>query len=214
MTQIMASRKRRTSRWLEEHRRDSFVRRAGAEGYRSRAAYKLAEIDRRDGLLRAGMTVVDLGAAPGSWSQYAAKRVGAVVAVDRLPMQPLPGVTCVKGDFTSSEVQEQIVAALPAGRADLVFSDMAPNISGIAVVDQSASAALAGAALEFCQRVLRPGGTLLVKLFQGPEARPLRRAMEQSFERVSVRKPEASRSGSAEQYLLARGYRPQQEGAR
>lgn len=204
----MPSRKRKRKRWLDDHRRDEFVRRAGVEGYRSRAAYKLAEIDRRDRLLKPGMTVVDLGAVPGSWSQYAVQRGAAVVAVDRSPMQPLHDVTFVGGDFTDAGVQERVVKALPGGQADLVFSDMAPNITGVAATDQSASAALASAALIFSRQVLRRGGAVLVKVFQGPEVQQLRGEMAQSFSTVLVRKPQASRSRSAEVYLLARGFQP------
>lgn len=203
-------RSRSAGQWLRRHVTDPYVREARAAGYRSRAAFKLIEIDRRDHLLRAGACVVDLGAAPGSWSQVAAARVGAtgrVIAIDLLPVAPLPGVRILQADATSRAGREAIEALLPAAGADLVLSDMAPNLSGVAASDQARSAELVEAALAFASGALRRGGDLLVKLFQGPEFTRLRGASSAAFDRVMVRKPGASRDASAELYLLCRGKR-------
>jgi len=186
------------------------VRRAQKEGYRSRAAYKLMEIDRRDRLLRPGATVVDLGAAPGGWSQYARRRVGAagrVLAVDLLPVGDIEGVDILQGDFTDPGVVGEIRARIGGRRADLVMSDMAPNMSGVAAVDQARSAGLAEQVLAVLPGLLAPGGAALVKVFQGPDFDSIRRAMLNLFERVVVRKPGASRSRSAEVYFLGTGFR-------
>lgn len=182
------------------------MRRAQAAGYRGRAVYKLIEIDRRDRLLRPGMRVVDLGAAPGSWSQYAAERVGpdgAVVACDVLPMDPLAGVTIVRGDLHADDTLEAVLAALGGAGADLVLSDMAPNLSGVSSVDQPAAIALAELAHDLAVRVLGPGGALLVKLFQGEGSEAFVRALGADFGAVRVRKPGASRDRSREVYVLA-----------
>ncbi len=201
--------KRRTKRWLSAHRQDAFVRRAAQEGYRSRAAYKLMEIDRRDRLLRPGMTVVDLGAAPGGWSQYAASRVGdrgIVVAVDCIAMAPPPGVRFVHGDFTESGVQSQVKTVLEGRPVDLVISDLAPNITGVAAVDQARTATLLTAALAFAESILKREGTLLVKMFEGSESNRIRAECDRRFRRCAVRKPSASRARSREFYLLAQGF--------
>ncbi|ROR32086.1 RlmE family RNA methyltransferase [Inmirania thermothiophila] len=195
-------------RWLARQRRDPYVRRAREEGRRSRAGYKLAELDRRDRLLRPGMVVVDLGAAPGGWSEYAAGRVapgGRVVAVDRLPMAPIAGVDFVQGDFTEAAVAETVRARL-GGPADLVLSDMAPSLSGVRDRDRALAEALALAAIDFAEGVLRPGGDLLVKVFEGPELAALRARLGAAFAAVATRKPPASRARSSELYLLARHY--------
>lgn len=206
----MARRKRGSSgAWVTEHEQDPFVRKARDEGFRSRAAYKLAEIDQRDRLVRPGMQVVDLGAAPGGWSQYVAARMkgkGRTLAVDLLVMPPIRGVECIQGDFADSEVVEKIVDGLLNRQADLVLSDLAPNISGVAAADQARAFALCELALEFAQRVLRPGGAVLLKVFQGDGFDDLRRRMTAQFKRVVVRKPQASRARSKELYLLATGY--------
>jgi len=197
-------------RWLQEHFDDGFVRRAQKEGYRSRAAYKLMEIDRRDRLLRPGAVVVDLGAAPGGWSQYARRRVGPagrVVAVDLLPVGEMEGVDVLQGDFTTPDVVATLQARLGGCTADLVMSDMAPNISGVAAVDQARAAGLVEQVLAVLPQLLAAGGAALIKVFQGPEFDALRRRMAGMFERVAVRKPEASRSRSAEVYLLGTGFR-------
>lgn len=197
-------------RWLTEHHNDDYVRRAREAGYRSRAAYKLLEIDARDGLLQPGMTVVDLGAAPGGWSQVAARAVGPqgrVLALDLLPMAPLPGVEFIQGDFHEQAVYEALLARLPDGRVDLVLSDMAPNISGVAAVDQPRSIYLVESAAEFASRVLRSGGVLLAKAFQGSGFQELVRELHSDYVQVVVRKPKSSRPRSREVYLLARGLR-------
>lgn len=189
--------------WLRRHVTDAYVRRAKAEGFRSRAAYKLLEIDRKDRLLRAGMTVLDLGAAPGGWSQVAAEKVrpgGRVVAVDLLDMAPIPGVTFLKADFREARVE----AAL-GGMADIVLSDVMPNVTGVTLVDQARAAELILAALELCAKVLKPEGIFLAKIFQGAAFEDTREALRRSFQTVGVRKPAASRSESRETYLLARG---------
>ncbi|HEC12835.1 MAG TPA: 23S rRNA methyltransferase [Acidiferrobacteraceae bacterium] len=206
----MARRKRSGSgAWVVEHEQDPFVRKARDEGFRSRAAYKLAEIDRRDRLIRPGMQVVDLGAAPGGWSQYVAAQIkgkGRIVAVDLLAMLPIRGVESIQGDFTDAKVVERVIDGLLNRQSDLVLSDMAPNISGIAVADQARVYALCELALQFSQRALRPGGVVLIKVFQGDGFEDLRRRMRVQFKRVVVRKPQASRARSKELYLLATGY--------
>lgn len=195
-----------SQRWLARQQRDPYVARARADGYRSRAVYKLIEIDRRERLLRPGMVVVDLGAAPGGFSQYAAQRVGPagrVIALDRLIMDPLPGVEFLAGDFTEDETLRRLEAKITEG-ADLVMSDMAPNISGNRAVDQPRAMYLAELALDLAQRSLRPGGSLLVKCFQGEGIDDLRTAARRVFGEVKLRKPKASRPKSPEIYLLAR----------
>lgn len=194
--------------WLHEHVNDHWVQQAKAGGLRSRAAFKLSEIDDKDRLLRPGMTVVDLGAAPGSWSQVAARRIapgGRLIALDLLPMDAIHGVSFVQGDFREDAVLAELVAALAGRRVDLVLSDMAPNMSGIGVVDQARVMHLAELTLEFCVEHLKPGGSLLVKVFQGEGFMELRKAMQSMFATVHLRKPAASRDRSAEIYLLARG---------
>ncbi len=199
-----------SDRWLREHFADPFVQRAQKEGWRSRAVFKLEEIDRREKLLKAGAVCLDLGAAPGAWSQYAARRVGRkgrVVASDILPMPELPGVQFVRGDFREHEVFEAILGLLPAGQVDVLLSDMAPNLSGVDVIDQPRSMYLAELALEMAARVLKPGGDALIKVFQGAGFPELVRAARERFARVRLVKPPASRSRNAEIYLLARQFR-------
>ena len=199
----------KTSRqWLHRHVTDPYVRRSKREGYRSRSAYKLTEIDERDRLLKGGQVVVDLGAAPGGWSQVAAKRVGAsgrVVAVDLLPVEPIAGVTVIQADFGSKKGLASVQAALGDRPVDVVLSDMAPNLSGIAVSDQARSMELAEIARDFAFLHLQPEGALLVKIFQGAGYDEYLKSLRAAFRKVVVRKPEASRDESAEQYLLARG---------
>jgi 23S rRNA (uridine2552-2'-O)-methyltransferase len=201
----------KTSRsWMQRHVADPYVRRAKALGYRSRAAFKLLEIDARDRLFAAGQVVVDLGAAPGGWSQVAAERTGPgglVVAVDLLDMPPLPGVAFVRGDFTADAVRRELEQALAGRPADLVLSDLAPNLSGVAATDAARSIALAAGAVEFAAGQLKPGGALLVKTFQGAGFPALLADVRARFAQVASRKPEASRSRSSEMYLLARGPR-------
>jgi len=201
------SRSKTSKAWLREHINDPYVQKARAEGYRSRAAYKLLELDRKDRLLAPGQLVVDLGAAPGSWSQVAAAKLGTkgrVVAVDLLPMEPLPGVLFLQGDFREQEILDALLLALGGSKADLVISDLAPNISGIGVSDQARSMYLAELALEFAAKCLKPGGSLLVKVFQGAGFTEFLTAMRKAFTKVGSRKPDASRGRSSEMYLLGK----------
>ena len=199
-----------SNRWLQEHFADPFVQRARQQGWRSRAVFKLEEIDRREKLLKPGAVCLDLGAAPGAWSQYAAARVGRrgrVVATDMLSMPGISGVEFVEGDLTQPEVFERVRALLPPGQVDVVLSDMAPSMSGIDVTDQARSLELAELALEMAGSVLKPGGDALIKAFQGAGFPQLLRAARGSFARVRILKPSASRSRSPETYLLARQFR-------
>jgi len=196
--------------WLHEHVTDPYVHRAKAEGYRSRAAFKLIEIDARDRLLAPGQVVVDLGAAPGSWAQVALAKVGArgrVIGLDLLEIEPLAGAMFLRGDFEDESVEAELARRLGDRRADLVLSDMAPNMSGIPSSDQARSIALAELAVEFAGRHLKPEGALLVKVFQGAGFPELLAAMRRAFRSVVTRKPKASRERSSELYLLARGLR-------
>lgn len=195
---------------MREHVTDVWVQRAKAEGYRSRAAFKLMQLQERDRLLRPGMTVVDLGATPGGWSQVASKIVGPagrVIAVDLLELEPLPGVRFIRGDFGEDSTLRQVEALLEGRAVDLVLSDMAPNMSGIGDVDQIRAIGLAELALDFACRALKPDGAFVVKVFHGAGFDDLVRAAKRSFKRVVVRKPEASRGRSSENYLLAQGLR-------
>jgi len=201
------ARTKSSRRWLDEHFNDPYVKRAQQDGYRSRAVYKLLEIQEKDHLLRPGMTVVDLGAAPGGWSQVAAPLVGAkgrIVALDILPMDALPDVEFIQGDFREEEVLDALLARLGDARVDLVMSDMAPNISGMKAVDQPRSMYLAELALDMALRVLAPGGDFLVKVFQGEEYDAYLREVRKRFGKVLIRKPKASRPRSREVYVLAR----------
>jgi 23S rRNA (uridine2552-2'-O)-methyltransferase len=202
-------RSKSSGRWLREHHGDAYVQRSREEGYRSRASYKLAELVRADRLIRSGDIVIDLGAAPGGWSQVAAERLrntGRVIASDILPMDLLPGVLFVQGDFTEEPVFEQILAALGEARADLVMSDMAPNMSGIRSVDQPRSMALAELALDLARKTLRPGGRFLCKLFHGEGFDDFIRDLRSSFASVVTRKPDASRDRSREVYVVAKEF--------
>ena len=216
-------RSKSSARWLAEHASDEFVRRAQREGWRSRAVFKLAEIHERERLLRPGIRCVDLGAAPGGWSQYAARilkvtdrpmadasdsRAGAsrIVATDILPMEPISGVDFVQGDFREDAVLQQLLDHVGADKVDLVLSDMAPNMSGIDGVDQPRSLHLAELALEFADRVLAPGGDVLVKVFHGEGLDQLIRDVRRRYGRVVMKKPKASRTRSPEIYLLARQF--------
>ncbi|MEO7760520.1 MAG: RlmE family RNA methyltransferase [Casimicrobiaceae bacterium] len=193
--------------WMQEHVNDHYVQEARRLGYRARAAFKLIEIDERDRLLVPGQRIVDLGSAPGSWSQVAAAKLGRngrVIALDLLPMDPVPGVQFIQGDFSETSVLEQLEASLDGHLIDLVLSDMAPNLSGVASVDQARGVMLAELALEFAGKWLQPQGAILVKIFQGGGFDAFRTQMQQSFASVAVRKPKASRDRSKEVYLLGR----------
>jgi 23S rRNA (uridine2552-2'-O)-methyltransferase len=195
-------------RWLDRQVSDPYVKRAQREGWRSRAAYKLLEIQEKDRVLGPGMAVLDLGAAPGSWAQIAAAAVGPggrVIALDLLEMEPIPGVQFLCGDFREESVLGALRATLGGASLDLVLSDMAPNISGTAAVDLPRSMYLAELALELAVETLKPGGALVVKLFQGEGFDGLLQSVRQRFERVALRKPNASRAQSREQYLVAKG---------
>lgn len=203
--------KNKTSRqWVHDHINDPYVKQAQAQGYRSRAAFKLTQIDDKDRLLGPGKVVVDLGSTPGGWSQVASKKVGPsgkVVAIDLLPMEPVHGVRFILGDFREDGPLAELVESLEGRRVDLVLSDMAPNLSGIAVTDQARSVHLLELALEFAREHLKSGGDMLVKVFHGSGFDGLRREMEQLFASVAVRKPDSSRDRSSEVYLLCRGRR-------
>jgi len=202
------ARSKTSKAWLREHVTDPYVQRAKREGYRSRAAYKLQEIARSDHLITPGMTVVDLGAAPGGWSQVAAERVGSngrVIAVDLLEMPPLRTVVFIQGDFREEETVARMEAELKGALVDLVLSDMAPNMSGIAVSDQARVVHLAELALDFAVKWLKPEGNFLVKTFQGVGFPELRDAMRGHFRQLVTRKPRASRGRSSEIYLLGKG---------
>ncbi|PWK92995.1 23S rRNA (uridine(2552)-2'-O)-methyltransferase RlmE [Fulvimonas soli] len=204
------SRSKSSSRWLREHFDDPYVKKAQAEGLRSRAVFKLEELIERDRLLKPGMRVVDLGAAPGGWSQLVRQRLGdggTVVALDILPMQGIAGVDFIQGDFREEGVLRALEARLGGHPVDLVLSDMAPNMSGVALADQIRAMDLAELALDFCRHWLRPGGSFLIKLFQGAGFDDYLRSLRAEFTRVTMRKPKASRARSREVYALATGHK-------
>jgi 23S rRNA (uridine2552-2'-O)-methyltransferase len=205
----MASRSKSSARWLKEHFADPYVKRAQAEGWRSRAVFKLEELLARDQLLKPGMVVVDLGAAPGGWSQMVRERLGQekgrVIALDILPMQGIAGVDFIEGDFREEGVLKQLETLLNGAIVDLVLSDLAPNISGVEAADQARSMHLADLAAEFAAVHLKPGGAFLVKLFQGRDVDEYLKNLRSGYERVSIRKPKASRARSPEVYALATG---------
>ena len=202
-------RSKSSKRWLQEHFDDFYVKKAQAEGYRSRAIYKLQEVDNKEHLLKPGMTVVDLGAAPGGWTQYISQKLdgqGTIIALDILPMDALPDVDFILGDFREESVLQQLIAQLPENGVDLVLSDMAPNMSGNIAVDIPRAMYLAELAFDFSHNMLKPGGTLLMKVFHGTGFEELVKQARMQFDRVVIRKPSASRSRSRETYLLAKGY--------
>lgn len=204
------ARTRSSGRWLAEHFNDAYVQQAQALGCRSRAVFKLQEIQARDRILTPGMTVVDLGAAPGGWSQFAAEQIqpgGKVVALDILPMDPLPGVTFLQGDCTEDQTWQSLKSILGGTLVDVVLSDMAPNLSGNRSVDQPRAMHLAELALEAAGQLLRGGGCLLTKLFQGEGFEAFQKRLRQHFAKVTTRKPRASRARSREVYLLAQGFK-------
>lgn len=193
---------------MQRHINDHYVKQAQREGYRSRAAYKLLELLEKDRLIKPGMVVVDLGAAPGGWSQVAAKLVGdegMVFALDSLPMDALPGVTIIEGDFTEKKPHDALVQALDGRQVDVVISDIAPNITGMAVIDQPRSMYLCELALDFACNNLKPGGDFVAKVFQGEGFDEFYRELRSNFQRVVTRKPQASRAKSREVYVVARG---------
>ena len=195
--------------WLKEHFDDPYVQRAWHDGYRSRASYKLLEIDAKDNLFKPGMTVIDLGAAPGGWSQIAAEKVGLqgmVIASDILEMDALAGVDFVHGDFTDDDVLHTLLEAVDGRRVDLIISDMAPNMSGMAAIDQPQAMYLVDLALDLARQVLSPGGGFLAKVFQGEGFDEYLKELRGSFAKVVTRKPGSSRARSREVYLLAKGY--------
>lgn len=204
------ARSKSSGEWLRRHVTDPYVKRAQAQGYRSRAAYKLLEIDRVERILRPGAKVVDLGAAPGSWSQVAAQKVkprGTVIAVDLLDIAPLAGATTFRGDIREASVQDRILQALAGEKADVVLSDLSPNVSGIVSADQARAAELARTAIDFSLAHLKPSGALLLKVFHGEEFEAVRGELKETFRDVRVLKPAASRGESRETYLLARRLR-------
>jgi 23S rRNA (uridine2552-2'-O)-methyltransferase len=206
----MSRRSKSSDRWLKEHFADPYVQKARAAGYRSRAVFKLEEIDRRERLLRPGQVVLDLGAAPGAWSQYARQRVGAagrIIASDILPLEALAGVEFVPGDFREAAVLEQLLALAPGRMVDVLLSDMAPNLSGVDVIDQPRAMYLAELALNLGADVLKAGGSALIKVFQGSGFEDLVRTARQRFGKVKLVKPGASRARSPEMYLLAMQFR-------
>lgn len=204
------SRSKSSKQWLHDHFADPYVQRAQKEGYRCRAVYKLLEIQKKDNILKPGMTIVDLGAAPGGWSQVAAKLLnghGRVIAMDILPMQPLGGVNVIQGDFTTDEALAELLTQVAGKPVDVVLSDMAPNLSGMKAVDQPRSMYLAELALDFALRVLKPEGDFLVKLFQGEGFSEYLQNLRQHFKVIKTRKPHASRDCSREVYVLARKHK-------
>lgn len=204
------SRSKTSKHWLKEHFDDQYVKQSQADGYRSRASYKLLELQQKDRLFKPGMSVVDLGAAPGGWSQVAADLVGEkgmVVASDILPMQPLAGVEFVQGDFTEEAVLQQILTVLDQRPVDLVMSDMAPNMSGMPDIDQPRAMYLVELAFDLAHQVLRPGGSFVAKVFQGEGADTLLRDMRRKYQSLVTRKPNASRARSREVYWVGRGFK-------
>jgi 23S rRNA (uridine2552-2'-O)-methyltransferase len=207
---FLMARSKTSKRWLKEHFDDIYVKQAQIDGYRSRAIYKLIEIDQKDSLFKKGMTVVDLGAAPGGWSQYSASKVGdigKVIALDLLPIDSLAGVEFIQGDFTEEHIYQQLMSILNNKGVDLVISDMAPNMSGNKAIDIPKAMYLVELALDFAESVLKPGGNFLVKIFQGEGFDQILKQARSKFSKVVMRKPKASRPRSKEVYLLAKDYK-------
>ena len=206
----MAARTKSSARWLNEHVNDPYVKQAQKDGYRSRSSYKLIQLNEKDRLIRPGMLVVDLGSAPGGWSQVAARLVGAkgrVLATDILPMAPLKSVDFIQGDFTEASVLKQVLDWLGDNKPDVVLSDIAPNISGIDSADQASSMYLVELALDMARQVLKPKGDFVAKVFQGTGSEEFLKDLRTSFDKVLIRKPAASRSRSREVYMVAKGFR-------
>jgi len=205
------ARSKSSNRWLDEHVNDPWVKQAQIDGYRSRASYKLLELLDKDKLLRPGMLVMDLGSAPGGWSQVVARKLGSkgrVLATDILPMDAIEHVEFIQGDFTDEGVFQQILTALGGDKPELVLSDIAPNISGVDAADQASSIYLVELALDMARQVLKPGGSFVAKLFQGEGSDAWIKDLRSSFEKVVIRKPEASRPRSREVYVVAKGFKP------
>jgi len=204
------ARSKSSGRWLDEHFNDQYVKKSQQDGYRSRASYKLLELQDKDKLIKPGMSVLDLGSAPGGWSQVAIELVGnkgRVVASDILPMEPIAGVDFVQGDFTELDVYEQIIHVLGDDKVDLVISDMAPNMSGVSAVDQPKAMYLIELAVDMVDQILAPGGVFIAKVFHGDGFDELLKAARSKFNKVQIRKPDASRARSKEQYLVARDFK-------
>jgi len=205
------ARSKSSADWLKEHVDDVWVQKAQQDGYRTRASYKLIELDDKDGLMRPGMTVLDLGSAPGGWSQVVSRKVGSkgnIIASDILPMDPINDVTFIQGDFTTDEVFDELMAAVNGAPVDLVISDMAPNMSGVASIDQPGAMYLVELALDMARQVLKPNGAFVAKVFQGEGFDPYIADVRSSFAKVTVRKPKASRARSREVYVVGKGFRP------
>ena len=205
----MAARTKSSARWLNEHVNDPYVKQAQKDGYRSRSSYKLIQLNERDRLIRPGMLVVDLGSAPGGWSQVAARLVGAkgrVLATDILPMEPVKNVDFIQGDFTEESVLKQVVERLEGNAPDVVLSDIAPNISGIDSADQASAMYLVELALDMARQVLKPKGDFVAKVFQGTGSDAFLKDFRTSFEKVLIRKPAASRARSREVYMVGKGF--------
>lgn len=203
-------RSKSSSTWLQRHISDPFVKKAQLEGYRSRSAYKLVELNEKDRLIRPGMRILDLGSAPGGWSQVAGKLVGAkgrVLATDILPMEPIKNVDFIQGDFTEQAVVDQLLDWLGTGKFDLIVSDIAPNITGIDSADQASSMNFLELALDTVRRTLKPGATFVAKMFQGSGSDQYLKELRSSFEKVLIRKPAASRAESREVYIVAKGFK-------
>lgn len=204
------ARSKSSNRWLEEHVNDPYVKQAQKDGYRSRASYKLLELNEKDKLIRPGMSIMDLGSTPGGWSQVARRLMGGkgrVLATDILAMEPIEGVEFIQGDFTEDAVFEQILAALGGERPDLIISDMAPNISGVDAADQASSIYLVELALDMARQVLKPGGNFVAKVFQGDGSDEYLKTLRAAFAKVSIRKPAASRPRSREVYVVAKDFK-------
>jgi len=204
------ARSKSSGRWLDEHFNDQYVKKSQQDGYRSRASYKLLELQDKDKLIKSGMSVLDLGSAPGGWSQVAVELVGnkgRVVASDILPMEPITGVDFVQGDFTELDVYEQIIHVLGGDKVDLVISDMAPNMSGVSAVDQPKAMYLIELAVDMVDQILAPGGAFIAKVFHGDGFDELLKTARSKFNKVQIRKPDASRARSKEQYLVARDFK-------
>jgi 23S rRNA (uridine2552-2'-O)-methyltransferase len=205
------ARSKSSADWLKEHVDDIWVQKAQQDGYRTRASYKLIEVDERDALIRPGMVVLDLGSAPGGWSQVVARKMGAkgtIIASDILPMDSIADVTFIQGDFTTDEVFEELMVAVDSRPVDLVISDMAPNMSGMASIDQPGAMYLVELALDMARQVLKPNGNFVAKVFQGDGFDAYLKDLKASFTKVNIRKPKASRARSREVYLVAKGFRP------